>query len=182
MAHTGDHVARQRARWIADSMPFSRLVLLANALRYSCGRLQVFFARLTEMIGMWAARRPRCASSSVPCAGADRYRLSLSIRPEPGNFSHGNLAAWRSGADLRQGYRQMHANNKVHKLRRTGQAGRQEEITSAAREFRQSAAATARPTRTPPRSAEALRRSALRRRPLQLATAARDHLRPINCT
>jgi hypothetical protein len=28
------------------------------------------------------------------------YRLSLSIRPEPGNFSHGNLAAWRSGADL----------------------------------------------------------------------------------
>jgi hypothetical protein len=39
-----------------------------------------------------------------------------------------------------------------------------------------------RPTRTPPRSAEALRRSALRRRPLQLATAARDHLRRINCT
>src|SRR4029078_12091153 len=77
-------------------MRFSRLVLLANALRYSCGRLQVFFARRTEMIGMWAARRPRCASSSVPCAGADRYRLSLSIRPEPGNFSHGNLAAWRT--------------------------------------------------------------------------------------
>ena len=40
------------------------------------------------------------------CAGADRYRLSLSIRPEPGNFSHGNLAAWarrRSGRLSRLG-------------------------------------------------------------------------------
>ena len=35
----------------------------------------------------------------------------------------------------------MHANNKVHKLRRTGQAGRQEEITSAAGELCRSATA-----------------------------------------